>query len=386
MVDGSSNTKKVNFTPDETETPAPRLSKVRFGGSVEEAFPVKKNVIDLPQRYDYDDDDDEEEEDPNSPMNDESQGSGSHTSSSNTTPSKSIAKHLRANLMQTHTDRDPLFYYDIVSVLGVGSMGSVAKVRKKESIRGGSARKEVAIHFAREKKFKACFDIPLIGGWFRLCLDPLSKGSDRQASSTSREPGSGSLDSGAIPTVTSSTMTVKPLLGRNSSIDSSIIYPDATKMEDYNDLHGEQTDLDMNNAAPIFAMKSIHLSRVTDPDFVEELKNEIDILKNLDHPHIVRPIETFDYKHQIFIVMELCCGGDLYARDPYTEAEAARIATSILSAVSFMHSKHISHRDLKYENILFANTSLQAEIKLIDFGLSKRFGQAPDMTEGVGTM
>lgn len=83
--------------------------------------------------------------------------------------------------------------------------------------------------------------------------------------------------------------------------------------------------------------------------------------------------------------MEVCSGGDLYARDPYTEEEAARIVSSILSAVSYMHSKNFAHRDLKYENILFVNESPTAEIKLIDFGLSKKYGDA-HLTEGVGTI
>lgn len=114
------------------------------------------------------------------------------------------------------------------------------------------------------------------------------------------------------------------------------------------------------------------------------LATEIAILRSLDHPHIVRPIETFNHRNQIFIVMELATGGDLYARDPYTEEEAARITSSILSAIAYMHSKNILHRDLKYENILFVNNSPKAEVKLIDFGLSKVFGNE-ELTEGVGT-
>ena len=105
-----------------------------------------------------------------------------------------------------------------------------------------------------------------------------------------------------------------------------------------------------------------------------------------DHPHIVRPIETFVYRNALHIVMELCSGGDLYSRDPYIEDEAARIVGSILSAVSFMHDKQIVHRDLKYENILFVNDDPRAEIKLIDFGLSKKYASNKDMTEGVGTV
>lgn len=57
-----------------------------------------------------------------------------------------------------------------------------------------------------------------------------------------------------------------------------------------------------------------------------------------------RPIETFNHRNQVFIVMELCSGGDLYTRDPYTEEEAARVISSILSAVSYMHLKGIVHR------------------------------------------
>jgi calcium-dependent protein kinase len=93
-----------------------------------------------------------------------------------------------------------------------------------------------------------------------------------------------------------------------------------------------------------YAMKSIHLNRITDETFIDELQNEIEILKQLDHPHIVRLIETFNHRNQVFMVMELCTGGDLYTRDPYTEEEAARIISSVLSAVSYMHLKGIVHR------------------------------------------
>lgn len=100
---------------------------------------------------------------------------------------------------------------------------------------------------------------------------------------------------------------------------------------------------------------------------------------------IFRAIETFEHKREIFIVMELCSGGDLYSRDPYTEEQAARITSSILSAISYMHSRKIIHRDLKYENVLFVNDKPSSEVKLIDFGLSKTYGDKY-LTEGVGTV
>ena len=262
------------------------------------------------------------------------------------------SKELRSNLMREQRDRDPLFYYEVVAVLGVGSMGSVAKVRKRSSIVGGSARKELQDHFRREKRREQCFQVPVVGGFFRWCIGKAQFHTESESSSRHES---------------------------NASETSSILAPRAPIVEDYNDLHGESsTDL-------LFAMKSIHLSRVTDPTFIQELKNEIDILRSLDHPHIVRAMETYEHRNQIFIVMELMSGGDLYSRDPYTEDEAARIVSSILSAVAYMHDKGFCHRDLKYENIIFTNNDPKSEIKLIDFGLSAKFGK-DDLTEGVGTM
>lgn len=83
---------------------------------------------------------------------------------------------------------------------------------------------------------------------------------------------------------------------------------------------------------------------------------------------------------------QACHGGDLYARDPYTEDQAARITSAILSAVAYMHSRGVIHRDLKYENVLFANQSPTAPIKLIDFGLSKEMKEHEKLDEGAGTM
>lgn len=265
----------------------------------------------------------------------------------NLTP-KFSAKELRANLMREIKDRDPLFYYDVVTVLGVGSMGSVSRVRKRKEVVGGSAREAIRKHFHDVKKEEECMRIPVIGDIFRFFSKAAGKyGSERSnLTDSGRSISAGSPSGHAIPA------------------------------EDFNDGH------DSNDYGNMYAMKSIHLSRVTDPTFVEELKNEIAILKSLDHPHIVRPIETFEHRNQLFIVMELCTGGDLYGRDPYTEEEAARIISSILSAVSYMHSKNICHRDLKYENILFVTNEPKSEIKLIDFGLSSKYGNDDNLTEG----
>ncbi len=96
---------------------------------------------------------------------------------------------------------------------------------------------------------------------------------------------------------------------------------------------------------PEYALKSIHLDRIS-PSFVEELSNEIDILKTMDHPNIVKLLEVFYQKNkQIFLVLELCDGGDLYTRLPYSEKDAAYITGKLLSAIKYIHDHGIVHRD-----------------------------------------
>ncbi len=234
-------------------------------------------------------------------------------------------------------------------------MGSVVKVRKREAVVGGSARQDLQFHYRKEKVLNKCFRLPLVGGLFHICLKGLLhfKPNAYHEEEEEEEP---FFDSGHVS---------------HNSHDT---------VPDYINASSPRSKKDM-----MYAMKSIHLSRVTDQRFLQELKNEVAILRDLDHPHIVKAIETFEHRNQLFIIMELCYGGDLYSRDPYTEEHAARITNSILSAIAYMHSKNILHRDLKYENVLFSNPSPHAEVKLIDFGLSAAFGH-DELTDGVGTM
>lgn len=94
-----------------------------------------------------------------------------------------------------------------------------------------------------------------------------------------------------------------------------------------------------------FALKSIHMDRISTV-FLEELKNEIKILRSMDHPNIVKAHEVFMTKSQIYLILE-CCDGDLYTRAPYTERDSARMISQVCSAVRYMHEHNIVHRDLK---------------------------------------
>jgi serine/threonine protein kinase len=73
----------------------------------------------------------------------------------------------------------------------------------------------------------------------------------------------------------------------------------------------------------------------------------------LDHPNIVRLEEVYESETEIYLVQELCLGGELFDRldeQPdyhYTEAQCARLVKQMLCAVRYLHSRGIIHRDLK---------------------------------------
>ena len=134
-----------------------------------------------------------------------------------------------------------------------------------------------------------------------------------------------------------------------------------------------------------YALKTIQLARISKA-MRNELRNEIDILMSLDHPNIIKPLELFEKNKQMYFVMEMCSGGDLYVRLPYSEKQAALYTNQLVSAVRYLHSRAICHRDLKFENILFESKENAAMLKLIDFGLSKEYRPGHRMDEAVGTL
>lgn len=143
------------------------------------------------------------------------------------------------------------------------------------------------------------------------------------------------------------------------------------------------------------AMKTIRLNRM-DPDKIKELRGEIDIMKTLDHPNIVKLYEVFEERNCLYLIMELCTGGELFDRlfaqsedkltgtTHFTEKRASTLVRKMLAAVNYLHVRGICHRDLKLENFIFANCSDDSEIILIDFGLSKLY-HGGRMREVLGT-
>ena len=140
-----------------------------------------------------------------------------------------------------------------------------------------------------------------------------------------------------------------------------------------------------------YAVKTMDLGLICSDAAIDQLKEEIQIMCQLDHPNIVRLEEVYEGFNEIFLVMELCLGGDLFDRLDeqsdyhYTEAQCARLVKQMLSGVRYLHSKHIIHRDLKLENFLFSSTDPDGVLKMIDFGLSKHFTFGQVHHDAVGT-
>lgn len=111
---------------------------------------------------------------------------------------------------------------------------------------------------------------------------------------------------------------------------------------------------------------------------LDQFHTEIDALKKLHHPNIIKLYDVFSTNTKIYIVMEMMAGGELFdyvvQKGTLTEAEASVIVRMVTSALVYMHECNIIHRDLKPENLLLKhkpNSIYDLEVKIIDFGLSK---------------
>lgn len=109
---------------------------------------------------------------------------------------------------------------------------------------------------------------------------------------------------------------------------------------------------------------------------IEDVGREVKILKALTgHQNLVRFYDSCEDHLNVYIVMELCEGGELLDRilsrgGKYSEEDAKVVVRQILSVVAFCHLQGVVHRDLKPENFLFTTKDEYAQLKAIDFGLS----------------
>ena len=138
------------------------------------------------------------------------------------------------------------------------------------------------------------------------------------------------------------------------------------------------------------AIKIINKQGLTEQE-MQLTKTEIEILKIGQHPNIITLYDVIENEEKIYIIMEYCAGSDLFAyieerNFKLPEKHAAQIIRKLSSAVYYLHSFGIIHRDVKPENILMTDKTEYADIRLLDFGLSKIVRQGEKCTEPYGTL
>lgn len=120
-----------------------------------------------------------------------------------------------------------------------------------------------------------------------------------------------------------------------------------------------------------------------------QLHDEIAIMKQLDHPNILRLTDFYDQPLHYHIVTEIMAGGDLFGRlagaGYFSEAYSRSVCESVLSALQYMHSKGIAHRDLKPENLLLDSDLESATVKLADLGFAAKESHPNSFSTMCGT-
>ena len=138
------------------------------------------------------------------------------------------------------------------------------------------------------------------------------------------------------------------------------------------------------------AVKVMNKNNMDSSD-LELVRTEIEILKICQHPYIIKLYDIFENVDYIYIIMEYCPGGDLFSylqkrHFILEEEKVAIIMYKLCKAVFYVHSYGIAHRDIKPENVLLTSEDENADIRLLDFGLSKIVGPGQKCTEPYGTL
>lgn len=130
-----------------------------------------------------------------------------------------------------------------------------------------------------------------------------------------------------------------------------------------------------SNRNKTYAVKCVNRKKLTVEDEAA-LLDEVSILKEMKHLHIIRLYDFFKEQSTYYLVMEEMDGGELFdrivAKAYYNEKEARDTCKIVLEAVRYMHENNVAHRDLKPENLLLVSKSDDSEVKIADFGFAKK--------------
>lgn len=143
-----------------------------------------------------------------------------------------------------------------------------------------------------------------------------------------------------------------------------------------------------SNSNISYAVKCINRKKLSEEDEAA-LLDEVGILKELRHDHIIRLYDFFVEPSTYYLVMERMRGGELFdrivAKAYYNEKEARDTCKLLLQAVGHCHDNHIAHRDLKPENLLLLSENDDSAVKIADFGFAKKVYERNSLTTQCGT-
>lgn len=124
-------------------------------------------------------------------------------------------------------------------------------------------------------------------------------------------------------------------------------------------------------------------------DSVAKFMAEVNILRQLDHPNIVKIYEFYEDDENFYLVTEFLTGGELFdfiiKKKQINEAMAAGFMEQLLGAINYCHANNIVHRDIKPENLLRESPEDSAAIKVIDFGESTLLRAGERLNSVLGT-
>eukprot|EP00930_Biecheleria_cincta_P049440 TRINITY_DN34636_c0_g1_i1.p1 TRINITY_DN34636_c0_g1~~TRINITY_DN34636_c0_g1_i1.p1 ORF type:complete len:362 (-),score=50.18 TRINITY_DN34636_c0_g1_i1:291-1298(-) len=137
------------------------------------------------------------------------------------------------------------------------------------------------------------------------------------------------------------------------------------------------------------AVKKIPLDSAAEgTEFVED-RVEVKLLELIWHANIAKLYEYFQDTDFAYIVLELCCGGDLgqwlQQHVRCNEQDVVSVVRQMAMSLDHIHGMNIVHRDIKAANFVLAESSMTSTVKLVDFGLATRFAKGEYVTGVCGS-
>lgn len=136
-------------------------------------------------------------------------------------------------------------------------------------------------------------------------------------------------------------------------------------------------------------VKKIHKSNLQTYEENQNFFNEVNILRSIDHPNVIKLYEFYQDDKNYFLITEYCNGGELFNRiintGHFSESIVANYIRQILSVASYCHERHIVHRDLNPENFLLDTIKTEANLKVFNFKTAQFFVPGVQMSQKIGS-